>query len=100
MTKEVPKGLVALMQIEGLGAKTINLLWKERQITSLEEMEKAIAGGNLEGVKGIGAKKIEAIKAGIEAYKAKAAGGGVNRRIGILEALVPAEELVAGVRKI
>jgi DNA polymerase (family 10) len=100
ITKEVPQGLVALMQVEGLGAKTINLLWKERGITSLEEMEKAIAGGKLDGVKGIGAKKIETIKAGIEAYKAKAAGGEVNRRVGILEALTPAEELVAGVWKI
>src|SRR5215510_1601917 len=86
MTKEVPQGLVALMQVEGLGAKTINLLWKERGITSLEEMEKAIASGKLEGVKGIGAKKIETIKSGIAAYKAKAAGGDVNRRVGILEA--------------
>src|SRR5215217_1805345 len=32
----VPRGLIPLMSIEGLGAKTINLLWKERGITSLE----------------------------------------------------------------
>src|SRR3982751_6134501 len=38
----VPKGLVPLMQIDGLGPKTINLLWKEKNITSLEQMETAI----------------------------------------------------------
>src|SRR3954470_18686820 len=43
----VPPGLVPLMQIEGLGPKTINLLWKERGITSLQEMEKAIESGQL-----------------------------------------------------
>jgi DNA polymerase (family 10) len=100
ISKEIPQGLVPLMSIEGLGPKTISLLWKERNITSLEAMEKAIADGSLAGVKGIGAKKIDVIKAGIEAYKAKVAGGDVNRRVGILEALVPAEELVGGVRKI
>ena len=38
----VPVGLVPMLQIEGLGPKTINLLWKQLNITSLEELEKAI----------------------------------------------------------
>src|SRR5215203_777510 len=91
MAASVPAGLIPLLGIEGLGPKTINLLWKERNITSLEAMEQAIASGALAGVKGIGAKKIEAIRAGIESYKTRAAGGPVNRRTGIMEALVPAE---------
>src|SRR6186997_2766849 len=48
----VPAGLVPLMSIEGLGPKTINLLWKERGVTSLEELQKMLAGGGLTGVKG------------------------------------------------
>src|SRR5204863_9671906 len=100
MAASVPKGLVPLMSIDGLGAKTINLLWKQRGITSLEAMEKAVADGSLSGVKGIGAKKIEQIRGGIEAYKTKAADGSVSRRTGIMEALVAAEELIAGVRKL
>lgn len=100
MEAEVPSGLAQLMNIEGLGAKTINLLWKERDITSLESLEKAIATGKLEGVKGIGAKKIEAIQAGILSYKQRMADGAVARRTGIAEAIGPAEELVNGVRKI
>src|SRR3954471_9576244 len=94
----VPKGLVPLMQIDGLGPKTINLLWKERNITSLEEMEKAITSGAVASVKGMGAKKIEAIRAGIEVYKRRVAdgtSGAQQRRVGIMEALVPAEELIA-----
>src|SRR5918993_5360442 len=57
----VPAGLVPLMSIEGLGPKTINLLWKERGVTSLDELDKLIASGGIAGVKGIGAKKIETI---------------------------------------
>src|SRR3954471_20024590 len=30
----VPKGLIPLLHIEGLGPKTINLLWKQKDITS------------------------------------------------------------------
>src|SRR5438045_5208898 len=96
----VPKGLVPLLSIEGLGPKTINLLWKERNITSLDELEKSLTGGALEGVRGIGAKKIETIRAGIEAYRNKAAGGEVTRRAGIMEALVAGEELIERVRKL
>src|SRR3954469_12953710 len=58
----VPKGLVPLMSIEGLGPKTINLLWKERGITSLDGLIKAIDDESLETLKGIGPKKIDTIK--------------------------------------
>jgi DNA polymerase (family 10) len=40
-------------------------LWKERNITNIAELVKAIDEGKLEGLKGIGEKKIEAIKQGI-----------------------------------
>src|SRR5918993_749229 len=96
----VPAGLVPLMSIEGLGPKTINMLWKERGVTSLAELEKLITGGGIAGVKGIGAKKIETIRAGIETYKTRAAAGPVNRRAGIMEALVPAEDLLGHIRAI
>src|SRR5271154_369361 len=62
----VPAGLIPMLEIPGLGPKTIALLWKERKITSLEELTKAIAAGKLDGLKGIGDKKIEAIKQGIQ----------------------------------
>ncbi|HEX8521997.1 MAG TPA: DNA polymerase/3'-5' exonuclease PolX [Tepidisphaeraceae bacterium] len=97
----VPKGLIPMLTIEGLGPKTINLLWKSKNITSLEEMEAAIASGALKGIKGIGEKKIETIRRGIDAYKSRAAeGNGVPKRVGILEALVPAEDLLERVRQL
>jgi DNA polymerase (family 10) len=41
----VPGGLLPLLGIPGLGPKTIALLWKERNVTSLEELVKAIDSG-------------------------------------------------------
>ena len=52
----VPPGLIPMMQIEGLGPKTINLLWRERKVTSLDELEKAIANGSIQTLKGMGEK--------------------------------------------
>src|SRR5271163_4989951 len=38
----VPAGLIPMLEIPGLGPKTIALFWKERKITSLEELIKAM----------------------------------------------------------
>src|SRR3954469_2046578 len=98
----VPAGLVPLMQIEGLGPKTINLLWKERGITSLQELEKSITSGQLKTLKGMGEKKISTITKGIEAFKTRTADGSAAtpRRTGIAEAQVQAQPLVESLRKL
>jgi DNA polymerase (family 10) len=90
----VPAGLLPLLEIPGLGPKTIALLWKERGVTNQEELVKAIDEGKLDGLKGIGAKKVEAIKQGI-ALKAQSVG-----RVGIVEAMPIAEGIVERVRKL
>ena len=88
----VPAGLLPLLEIPGMGPKTIALLWKERNVTSLEELVKAIDGGALAGLKGIGEKKITSIKEGI-ALRAQA-----SQRMGIGDALPIAESLVERLR--
>ena len=90
----VPAGLIPMLEIPGLGPKTIALLWKERKITSLEELIKAMDGGKLDGLKGIGGKKIEAIKLGIE-LRAQA-----SQRVGIVDALEIGEDIYKEVCKL
>src|SRR3954462_14613936 len=46
----VPAGLVPLMSIEGLGPKTIHQIWQQAKVTSIEELEKALASGALKGI--------------------------------------------------
>lgn len=89
----VPAGLLPLLDIPGLGPKTISLLWKQRGVTNLEELVKAIDSGALAGLKGIGAKKIDSIKQGI-ALRAQAA-----QRMGIADALPIAQSLVERLRE-
>ena len=88
----VPPGLLPLLEIPSLGPKTIALLWKERGVTGMEELVKAIDGGALEGLKGIGEKKIASIKQGI-ALRSQA-----SQRMGIAEALPIAQGLVERLR--
>ncbi len=94
LAASVPAGLVPMLEIPSLGPKTIALFWKERGITSVDELTKALAEGKLDGLKGIGAKKLDAIKQGIE-LRAKSAG-----RMGIGDAQPVAESLVAQLRKV
>jgi DNA polymerase (family 10) len=88
----VPAGLIPMLDIQGMGPKTIALLWRERGITSVEELQKAIEAGELEGLKGMGAKKIEQIKQGI-AFRAQA-----GQRHGLGEVLPLAEAMLEQVR--
>ncbi|HEY7120102.1 MAG TPA: DNA polymerase/3'-5' exonuclease PolX [Tepidisphaeraceae bacterium] len=94
LATSVPAGLVPMLEIPSLGPKTIALFWKERGITSVDELIKALDEGKLDGLKGVGEKKLEAIKQGIE-LRAKSAG-----RMGIGEAMPVAQSLVEQLRKV
>jgi DNA polymerase (family 10) len=71
--EEVRKGvsdeLIAIMDIPGMGPKTLSMLHKEKGISNLSQLEKALEDGSLLGLFGIGEKKIENIKRGIQLLK-------------------------------
>lgn len=68
--EEVRKGisdeLIAMMDIPGMGPKTLALLHRERKIDSLPKLEKALEDGSLLSLPGMGEKKVENIKRGIQ----------------------------------
>jgi DNA polymerase (family X) len=92
ISRDIPPGLVELLEIPSLGPKTIRLFWQERGVTSLAELESALASGKLVGLKGIGEKKLEAIASGIE-LRRRSAG-----RVGIARAVAVAEPMLAALR--
>lgn len=63
--KGVPDELIAIMDIPGMGPKTLSMLHKEKGISSLSQLEKALEDGSLMGLFGVGEKKIENLKRGI-----------------------------------
>ncbi len=71
--EEVRKGvsdeLISMMEIPGMGPKTLALIHKEKGIQNLSQLEKAVENGSLIGLPGMGEKKVENIKRGIQLLK-------------------------------
>jgi len=68
--KGVPDELIGMMEIPGMGPKTLAMIHKEKGIGNLSQLEKAVEDGSLIGLPGTGEKKAENIRRGIELLKA------------------------------
>jgi DNA polymerase (family 10) len=51
-----PIDVTSLTKVEGIGPKTVKMLYKELKIRNLEELENAIKGGRLADFRGLGVK--------------------------------------------
>jgi len=89
----IPEGLLKLLEIQSLGAKTIHLAHKELQVNGLEGLKKVIEDGSLAKLYGMGEKKVENIKKGIEIYEK------AQERIPIFEAVSLVEEVMEYLKK-
>jgi DNA polymerase (family 10) len=69
--KTVPKGLMELLAVPGLGPKTIGLLWHELGVKSMAGLKRVLRGKKILDLPGMGAKKVENIEAGIRAYESR-----------------------------
>ncbi len=67
--KKVPVDLEALTRIEGLGPKTIKILWQKLEISNIEELEKAALEHKISELPGFKKKTEENILKGIEFAK-------------------------------
>jgi DNA polymerase (family X) len=87
-----PPGLVAMLDIPGLGPKKIKVLHDELGIDSVEQLEQACKAGKIAGLKGFGEKTQTNILEGIERRRAYA-----SRHL-ISEALPRAEPMLEALR--
>ncbi len=85
----VPETLLGLLEIQGLGGKTVHLMHDKLGIEDLDGLKRAIADGSLAGLPGMGAKKVENIRKGIETRER------VAERISVRDAAAIADEVVA-----
>ncbi|MBI5026519.1 MAG: DNA polymerase/3'-5' exonuclease PolX [Nitrospirae bacterium] len=69
LQKEVPPGLVELLNVPSLGPKTAKLLYDRLKIKSIDELEDMAKQHRLKGLPGIQAKTEENILKGIEMIK-------------------------------
>jgi DNA polymerase (family 10) len=94
LMNDFPEDALEMLAIPDVGPKTVGRLMKEKGITSLDQLEKAIDGGELEGMDGIGEKTIENMRSGIEVVKKR------RGRISLGHALPVACEMMERLRKI
>lgn len=63
---DVPQGLIPLLKLPGLGGKKISKLYKELQITNIEELKEACLEHRIRGLAGFGEKTEQKILSAIE----------------------------------
>jgi DNA polymerase (family X) len=85
---KIPRGVRELTAVPGLGPKKAMALYAELQISGVDELERAIHEGRLEGLRGFGPKTAENLLHGIELSRS-----GAGRSL-IHPAMTLAEEIV------
>lgn len=99
LLEEVPRGLLAVLEVPGLGPKTVKLLWEEMGVVDIDSLKRALESDEITSLPRMGAKSVEKIRASLEF--AESAGErllvGMARPVG--EAIVERMSRVAGVRR-
>ncbi|HUG18310.1 MAG TPA: nucleotidyltransferase domain-containing protein, partial [Planctomycetaceae bacterium] len=66
LRKEVPPGLIDITHIEGIGPKKAGMLFRELNITGLDDLKQAAQQGQVQKLKGFGKKTEDSILANID----------------------------------
>ena len=61
----VPAGLLRVMEVPGLGPKTVKLLWDELGVTDLDSLRAALDSEKILGLPRMGAKSVEKIRSSL-----------------------------------
>jgi DNA polymerase (family 10) len=67
---EIPRSLLDLLKVPGLGPKGVSLVFRELGVRSAEDLEAAIADGRFRTLPGMKEKKEARIRQGLEARRA------------------------------
>jgi DNA polymerase (family 10) len=84
LREAVPPSLVALLEIPGVGPRTVKQLHEELGIETLEDLRRAAEAGSLRGLKGMSEKTEQGVLAGIAALESRQE----RMRLGQAEAIV------------
>jgi DNA polymerase (family 10) len=93
---EIPAGVRQLTRIPALGPKRALQLYRDMQISSVDELAAAISGGRLRDLKGFGARSEDRILHGIEIMEQASRRVPLNVAMDTAEAMVAAIGAVAG----
>ncbi len=93
LRKRVPEDLLDLMDVPGVGPKTLRVAYDKLGVRTKEDFIKALEDGSIAKLPGFGPKKVENILKGIELWRS------VQERIPLIEAYPMAEDVVEYMKK-
>ena len=85
---EFPETLLEVLRLQGVGPKTVAVLYKELRIKSLDDLAAAAKAGRIRGIKGMGGKKEQLILQAIEERQRFAGRHLLSRATEMAEAIV------------
>ena len=66
---KVPQELIRLLDVQGIGPRTLKLAYDQLGVRTVEDFKRVLDDGSLASLPGMGEKKIENIKRGLELYE-------------------------------
>ncbi|MGE0043741.1 MAG: DNA polymerase/3'-5' exonuclease PolX, partial [Vicinamibacterales bacterium] len=72
LLQEFPPTLLDLLRLQGVGPKTVALLYRELGVASLDALEAAARAGRLRGLKGMGPKKEQLVLKALDEQRQRA----------------------------
>ena len=94
LTREVPEGLLEVVQIPSVGPKKAKLFFEQLKVKNPQDLRKALDAGKLAGLPGIQEKTIENIRRGIRIVQEG------QKRMHLGTATQVAEEFIAALKKL
>jgi len=96
---KIPAGVRALTVVPGLGPKKAMILYQELGISSIDDLEAALAAGHLAGLRGFGARTAENISQGIAFARGQTGRSLIDAAATVAEEIVTALSAVEGCQK-
>ena len=69
VSSEVPRSLVQLVKLDGVGPKKAKKLWESLEVTTVDELEAALRAGRVESLEGFGKTSVGKILTSIEDFR-------------------------------
>ncbi|HSH74540.1 MAG TPA: helix-hairpin-helix domain-containing protein, partial [Longimicrobiales bacterium] len=66
---EIPRSLVELMELDGVGPKKAKKLFDELDVRTVDDLERALGSGAVEQLEGFGARSVEKIRRAIDDHR-------------------------------
>jgi DNA polymerase (family 10) len=98
--RKMPRGVVELLDVPGIGPKTAKQLYEREGVTSLAKLERLASAGKLRGLRGIQARTEQNIVRGIRLLRGGQARMPLGRALPLGRELVHALEGVRGVKTV